>query len=246
MGRKVYCENISCKHHWNNRCDCVVKIGENGCCLSFEKGFTYYFHKVWDVLGKSNYIDMVKMDDDLRIGLFYVMSVYHIGYSEMEWGTCRIIQLKDNECGSAMKYEDIVAKGMDEEVFNRLYREFEEGKLPDINKEKPKKESQPFGWLSPTGVFTEADFGEHEEVAEKIINLKSWEEEYEVWEDQSLTLLCRDFLTEVKGYCLIHNPHHYGGYIISHEKPLTKKQKEFLYGYFIDIGDKFKAEQFMD
>ena len=32
----------------------------------------------------------------------------------------------------------------------------------------------------------------------------------------------------------------------SNVKPLTKKQKEFLYGYFIDIGDKFKANQYID
>jgi len=29
-------------------------------------------------------------------------------------------------------------------------------------------------------------------------------------------------------------------------KNLTKKQKEFLYGYFMDMGDRFKAEQFVD
>lgn len=27
---------------------------------------------------------------------------------------------------------------------------------------------------------------------------------------------------------------------------LTKQQKEFLYGYFMDMGDRFKAEQFVD
>lgn len=47
------------------------------------------------------------------------------------------------------------------------------------------------------------------------------------------------------GYCLIHNPTGCGGYIVTNMKSLTKRQKEFLYGYFMDMGDRFKAEQFI-
>lgn len=248
MARKVYCENTACKHHTGkDGCDTTVKIGCGGKCLSFEKGFVYYFHKVWDALGNANYIDAVKLDDDLRLGLYYVMSVYHLGYSEMEWGFCRMILLKDGEKGPGLKYEEIVARGMDEEVFNRLYAEFKEGKLPTVKREKPKKESQPFGWLSPAGKFTEGDFAEHEEVAERIIEKQGFGEEYNEWlMSNESTYTCRDFLSNVKGYCLIHNPAGVGGYIVSNVKPLTKKQKEFLYGYFSDIGDRFKAEQYLE
>ena len=57
--------------------------------------------------------------------------------------------------------------------------------------------------------------------------------------------LYRDFLAEVKGYCLIHNPSGTGGYIVTNIKELTKKQRGFLYDYFTDMGDRFKAEQFL-
>lgn len=248
MARKVYCNNTSCKFHCKgDMCDTTVKIGSNGVCQSFEKGFVYYFHKVWNALGNSNFIDITKMDDDLRIGLYYVMNVYHIGFSEMEWGLCRMLQLKEGEDSPPMKYEDIIAKGMDDEVFHRLYQEFQEGKPPEIKKEKPKKETQPFGWLSPSGDFIEGDFAEHEEVAERIIEKKGFGEEYNEWLMKNETAYtCRDFLSEVKGYCLIHNPAGAGGYIVSNVKPLTKKQKEFLYGYFMDMGDRFKAEQYIE
>ena len=56
--------------------------------------------------------------------------------------------------------------------------------------------------------------------------------------------LYRDFLTEVKGYCLIHNPSGTGGYIVTNIKELTKKQREFLYDYFMDMGDRLEAEPF--
>lgn len=248
MARKVYCENTECKHHCkDNMCDTVVKIGSSGRCCSFKKGFAYYFHLVWDALGNSNYIDMIKMNDDLRIGLFYVMSVYHLGIAETEWGFCRMLALKDGEDGKPMGYEDIIKKGMDHDAFDRLYQEFEKGKLPKIKVEQPKKESQPFGWLSPTGIFEEGDFGEHEEVAAEIVRKKGWNKEFRCWDEENDELkLRRDFLADVKGYCLIHNPYGTGGYIVSHTKPLTKKQKEFLYGYFMDLGDRFKAEQYLE
>lgn len=136
---------------------------------------------------------------------------------------------------------------MNHEEFDKLFCDLQNGILPGVTHEKPKKDSQPFGWLSPAGKFTEGDFAEHEEVAERIIEKSGFGEEYENWlMDNGEGVTCRDFLANVKGYCLIHNPSGYGGYIVSNSKPLTKKQKEFLYGYFIDIGDKFKADQYID
>ena len=112
------------------------------------------------------------------------------------------------------------------------------------------KEKKEFGWLSPTGVFTESPFGTHEESAEQICEEKGFTEEYWNWVKENrgneINHLMRDFLSEVKGYCLIHNPSGYTGYIVTNMKNLTKQQKEFLYGYFMDMGDRFKAEQFVD
>lgn len=250
MGRKVYCRNVSCKHHCGkDGCDTTVKIGDGGECSSFEKGFVYYFHRVWNELGESNYIDYVKInaDCDLRIGIFMVCKVYGISFSEMEWGLCRMLMFKESAEGEALRYKDIVSRETNEEEFDKLYQDFKNGILPTVQHKQPKKKSQPFGWLSPMGEFTEGDFAEHEEVAKEIIKKVGFGEEYEDWIiSNKKYITCRDYLSNVKGYCLIHNPCGYGGYIVSNVKPLTKKQKEFLYGYFIDIGDKFKAEQYID
>ena len=72
---------------------------------------------------------------------------------------------------------------------------------------------------------------------------KGFNDEYRKWRDENKDVyvhLKRDFLQEVKGYCLIHNPYGYGGYMGTNMRDLTKKQKEFLYGYFIDMGDRFR------
>lgn len=255
MARKVYCKNTTCKHYCGkDGCDTIVRIGYDGSCESFEKGFIYYFSIVWDALYKKNYIDLVELNNnpDLRIGLYYVMDCYGLGFSEMEWGTCRILQLKDGENGKALTYSEIVEREIDDEKFGKHLTDFCSGVMPGAKEKQPrhKCEAKEFGWLSPSGEFTESPFGEHEESAYTICKEKSYMAEYKSWKkeklDQGLDTLVRDFLSDVKGYCLIHNPTGYGGYIVTNTKNLTKKQREFLYGYFMDMGDRFKAEAFID
>ena len=58
--------------------------------------------------------------------------------------------------------------------------------------------------------------------------------------------LARDFLIYVKGYVLIDNPVPLVGKPkATYVSDLTKKQKDFLYGYFIDLGDTRYAESFI-
>lgn len=254
--RKITCNNNSCKHYISGGgCDTCITITASGECGAFEKGFQYYFHIVWDALENKNYIDMVEMQQnpDLRIGMYYVMDCYGLGFSEMEWGTCRMFVLKNGEKGEPLKYKDIIEKGIDKEKFRKHLDDFRNGIMPNQKQEaagQQEAESKEFGWLSPTGEFTESPFGCHEESAEEICEKKGFGEEYWKWrkerkDGENCLRLKRDFLSMVKGYCLIHNPSGYGGYIVTNMKNLTKKQKDFLYGYFMDMGDRFKAEQFV-
>lgn len=254
--RKITCNNASCKHHISGGgCDTCIMLDGSGKCKSFEKGFAYYFHIVWDALGNKNFIDMIEVqrNPDLRIGMHYVMECYELGFSEMEWGTCRMLMLKNGENGEPLNYEGIIARELNMEKFRKHLNDFENGIMPNQaqkEQEQQKTETKEFGWLSPTGVFTESPFGTHEESAEQICERKGFTDEYWKWVkesgDNEIGHLMRDFLSEVKGYCLIHNPSGYAGYIVTNMKALTKHQKDFLYNYFMDMGDRFKAEQFVE
>ena len=140
-------------------------------------------------------------------------------------------------------------KGEDYPCSTEYLREI--GALKEVDKtpvQEPTEdiiEYNPWGWLSPTGEFTEGDFGEHEQVAYDIIRKKGWDEEFDSWE-RGTVRLGRDFLAEVKGYVLLHNPTGQSYTIVSHEKPLTKAQKEFLYDYFMKEGDTIRANSFFD
>ena len=249
----MICKNRRCKHiGGNNRCTVVrkVKINENGMCASFEKGIMYYIDLVYDALRSTNMIQTSDLTQDMKIGLYYVMTIFHLGFSERDLGPWfgRVVQLKSGENGSGLKTEEIIKMPLDMEALQKIIEDFNKGILPgpnmeDKQHEPPKKESQPFGWLSPSGEFTEGDWGEHEKVAYNIIKAKGFHHEFR---NESPHDTSRDFLAKVKGYALIHNPAGFGGYIVSHEKPLTKKQNDFLYGYFIDMGDSYMANRFVD
>ncbi|MBE6005511.1 MAG: hypothetical protein E7232_15860 [Lachnospiraceae bacterium] len=95
------------------------------------------------------------------------------------------------------------------------------------------------GWISPDGTFTPYEWGEHTEGAVEIINKNGWYHEF----CERYCANERDFLCD-KGYCLLHDP---GKNNISatHIRPLTTRQRDFLYGYFIDLGDHKKANQML-
>lgn len=254
--RKITCKNTECKHYKSGDiCDTSITIGRSGKCESFEKGFIYYFQIVWRSLHRKNYVDEIEImnNPDLKIGLFYVIECFDLGFSTLKWGSSRIYMLKDGTDGKALKAEEIVDREMDDDKFRKFYDDFENGILPDAILKKNdgkalKLELKEYGWLSPAGDFTPSPFGHHEESAEAICAKYDWTDDYWKWDElqnnanNSLTLR-RDYLQMVKGYCLIHNPSGDGGYIVSYKMPLTEKQKDFLFKYFMDMGDTLTAEE---
>ena len=250
----MICKNRKCKHICTgNKCNIPrkVKISASGRCEAFEKGIMYYIDLVYDALNDTNMILPQALSTDMRIGLYYVMKIFHLGFSECDAGPVlgRFFMLKQAEGRKGLKADEIIKLPLDTQALEKIVADFNKGILPgpdmeDAQQDPPKKKSQPFGWLSPTGEFTEGDWCEHEQVAFEIIQnkclLEDWDENHHECDS------ARDYLSAAKGYALIHNPAGFGGYIVSHEKPLTKKQKDFLYGYFIDMGDSLMANKYVE
>ena len=242
--RRLICKDICCKYHGlNDVCKKATVNIDNAKCQSFERGFHYYINLVWNKLSNSNMITAMDMTHDMKIGLYYVMKIYNLSFVDCERGAWRFLMLVKEQGGKGLTYEEIIKLPINSEMLMQFRKDYDNGIIPgaEAEKQKPKKTSQPFGWLSPTGEFFEGDWGEHEGVALNIIRSKKFDYRFD-----DLHYTTRDFLSEVKGYCLIHNPSGTGGYIVSHVKPLTKKQKEFLYEYFMDLGDTLKAERYLD
>jgi len=111
--------------------------------------------------------------------------------------------------------------------------------IEQITKKQNKNKFNEYGWLSPSGEFYESKWGTHGSKAREICKLKGIN-------DGSID--GRDTLSNL-GWVLIHNPsdpNNKTKYIVSNIKPLTKKQKDFLFGYFTDVGMYIKANEFIE
>lgn len=214
------------------------------------KTFSWYIQNALSKLKSSNFITIFDLDNDTKLGLYYIMKIFNLSFSHCVRANWEFILLVKDEDSSkeGLTADEILALPVDMEVYNELKTEVESGNLPAVAKQnKPKKSSQPFGWLSPTGEFFISEWGTHCTSAENIIKNKNMTKEYEEWEKtDKRNFVPNDFLCNVKGYVLIHNPSNDGGYIVTQSKPLTKKQREFLYDYFADMGNIGRASMYMN
>jgi hypothetical protein len=224
------------------------------------KEFLWYLTLPLNRMGSSNMLTTFDLDNDMILGLYYLMEIYHLRFYHIIYGSWEWISLSQGEDGEYLSGDQIKELEPDVEKFNKHKSNFEKGILPEgyvkANNLEPKKPEQEefqykgkFGWLSPTGEFVVSDWGEHEGSAYDIICEKGFEEEYDKWsdsDDSGRLELARDYLCEVKGWVLIHNPSMDGGYIVTNLKPMTKKQKEFLYSYFMEIGNGVRASMYIE
>lgn len=144
--------------------------------------------------------------------------------------------------GKKLDLEELRALG----VPNFRENEKKEEVVEEVKEEVSSEPSLGYGFLTPSGDFIESPWGTHEKSALEIIEKNGWEEEYRTWEFNGEYSLARDFLIYAKGYCLIHNPSAFGvTQVHVPSKGLTKKQKEFLYDYFIKEGNPDRGEYYL-
>lgn len=209
-------------------------------------GFDYLLSLPLKKLENSNFITVFDLDNNMRLGLYYLMEIYNLAFITQTHGSWEWITLCKDNSDEPLKASQIKALERDEAKYEKFKKEYERGILPNSRENSPpKKEYQPFGWLSPAGEFIESPWGTHTTSAEIIIKSKYSEDEFLEWSEENYGALEGDYLCQVKGYCLIHNPSNDGGYIVTNTKQLTKKQKEFLYNYFLEIGNAARASMYI-
>lgn len=104
-----------------------------------------------------------------------------------------------------------------------------------------KTKDEEYGFLSPSGKFYEGKWGTHAELAIEIIEDNNWNNEVKRISGQNVAI---NFLLE-KGFILIHDPSS-KDYIVVNKDEATKEQKEFLYQYFINVGNAYVANQYKE
>lgn len=103
-----------------------------------------------------------------------------------------------------------------------------------------------YGWLEPDGTFHPVPWCEHQEWATDALRERDWWNDFRHW-DGGLRDLPGDYLTEVKGWVLLHNPGQGVAYVSrAEEKRLTKAQREFLFDYYYKRGRKTEALEYLE
>lgn len=192
------------------------------------------------IMGKSNFIHINDLSDPLKELLYKLMKTYNLGFVITSLGDWlgEVIQLYalEDETHTALTFDQIISRDVDLDNFLELAKEAVKEVHVDVKPYNPYHGGE-YGWLSPLGDFIPAAWGDHNKIALELIR-KYWKKEFQDTPDRA-----GDFVA-MKGYCLIHSPSN-TGYIVTNLKPLTKKQKEFLFDYFYSIGDTLRAATFM-
>lgn len=172
--------------------------------------------------------------------------------AELEELTERHLDLCDriNECGYDWLLEDRRVNARAE--MSPLLKNFFKAR------DEEEKFGCGYGWLSPSGEFTEVEFGDHEKWAIDYVKERGYADSHtqfvkKQFDDRRegcvapIRNLHKDFLVYELGFVLLENPAQ-GPAIItkSDTKRLSKKQKEFLFGYLTDRGRHDEAEEYLD
>lgn len=202
------------------------------------KPFAYYTERALQAFAHSNFITTFDLTFDVKLGIYYLAEIYHLSLQEG-----RGILTFQDQSGNCLTADDIRKLTPDYDKYDSL-REGHKEPLPAfIASAMPEKSEQPYGWLSPQGEFIPSEWGCHEESAGDIVEKRGWEDEFD---HKKYDGRMGDFLCAEKGYVLIHNPGlDAEKYVVTSKKPFTKAQREFLYQYFIEIGQTQQANQFI-
>lgn len=97
-----------------------------------------------------------------------------------------------------------------------------------------------YGWLAPDGTFYPVEFASHQSWAWKKLMELGAIEKYDLNAGNA-----GDKLVEM-GWALLHNPGMGTAFVTSSDaKPLTKKQKDFLFDYYTKRNKHRKAEEYL-
>ncbi len=201
------------------------------------------FEKVKKAMGNSNFICEMELTDEVKKELYVLMKGYKLNFTVMNLGPLfgTVIELCETKDSNGLTFEEITRRELDQKELEDAIEYVNNMQESNTESEKTVDDNVygKYGWLAPDGTFIEAHWGEHDDSALDIIDDKGLYDEYEESPD-----IPRDFISK-KGYCLIHSPSRVG-YSVTNLRPLTKRQKDFLVDYFYAVGDKAKAEMYID
>ncbi|MBQ7277482.1 MAG: hypothetical protein IJS58_09600 [Bacilli bacterium] len=248
-----HCQRIGCRYcDDSDNCNCPdneITININKECSGYKKGVWHYICAVKMAMGNNNtMLPAFDLNTEIKIGVYFIVMLYNITYAYTEYGNWGWISFydKDEKESKALSIENIFKNyKLNIDQFNLFTHYLENSNNDNEVIEKITGKVQPeevnddyifdYGFINPMGDFSQEDWGEHENLAYRIIQEKNWEDE---WVKEGGT--CVDFLVFNKHYVLIHAPN-IVDINVTYNGKMTKKQREFLYDYFMNRNMPLRA-----
>ena len=196
------------------------------------------------IIENSPLITEFDLNDNIRYGLLGIMKSYDLSFRTATRGGWSWLELCETKTSPALTASEIRKRPFNDAGFAEALKLCTErqGKKPEAASVALR-----YGWLSPAGDFIESPWGTHEDSAENIIDENGWHRDFiEQFAEGTRSPTCGDYLVYNHGYVLIHCPANNNKPIVTSSDSLTRKQKDFLFSYFTDIGDRHQANQFVN
>ena len=243
---KLKCQRFHCKFHDNGKCTAKsITLNNSGVCETYEAGFAYYFYYCCEHM-QTDFLTYpeVNAHPEFRYSICYMMKCLPIGfYNDDIRGILIICDNKTKKPLNAEALLELIGTELDKEALRDCISDFLKNGLPKYSKKEDNADEviekeygwlsgKEYGWLSPDGRFYPSEWGTHEQAAQDLCKSLI---------NDTIQPPCRDELIR-RGWALIHNPSLIGSCLVTNRKPLTKKQQDFLYVYFKDMGMTSRAE----
>lgn len=164
--------------------------------------------------------------DDLKAFNDY----FNLEPKRMVWGDWDMLFFSKE--GKRLEIEDYAK--MQEQIDLQI-DELEQKSVTRTEKQKTKLKYEDYGWLSPDGKFYVSEWGTHQTKAAEIVGNLDLYKDYLKTEESEPRLTQADYLSKYKNFILIHSPSQGIPYpTILQGKRLTRKQKEFLYDFYME------------
>lgn len=137
-----------------------------------------------------------------------------------------------NAYGESIEYDTTIRNSLTFPKDGEVVDSVEIKKCEKIKDEK-------YGFISPSAEFYEGKWSTHSELAREIIKSNDW-----IVDDVYGQNVAINYLIIERGFILVHNPSMIEDCFVVGEENATKEQREFLYHYFLDNGNKWRADEY--
>lgn len=189
--------------------------------------------RVFKNLENCNFIQMngfgpqhgVTSDDLKAFNDYFELEPYRFVYGDWD-----ILKFRKN--GADLSNEDYTEM---KKQIDKIIDDLQQQTVKQTPKKEVELKYEDYGWLSPDGKYYDSGWATHQDKAADLLMELEWTKDYLEARRSEYNLTAGDYLSKYKNFVLVDSPSQGIPYPrILEGKKLTKKQREFLYDFYME------------